>query len=79
MKSSYETCFAADDFQMHRMRSNSTHRDSYNHMGGGEIAAVKHGMSLPFQPLSISFEDVKYFVDMPVVSPTAAQEYKRIH
>ncbi|KAH7278689.1 hypothetical protein KP509_38G052500 [Ceratopteris richardii] len=27
---------------------------------------VQHGMSLPFQPLSISFEDVKYFVDMPV-------------
>lgn len=28
----------------------------------------KRGMILPFQPLSISFDDVSYFVDMPAVS-----------
>uniref|UniRef100_A0A0C9RVB8 TSA: Wollemia nobilis Ref_Wollemi_Transcript_11180_4931 transcribed RNA sequence n=1 Tax=Wollemia nobilis TaxID=56998 RepID=A0A0C9RVB8_9CONI len=27
--------------------------------------AAKRGMILPFQPLAMSFEDVKYFVDMP--------------
>lgn len=30
--------------------------------------APKRGMTLPFQPLSISFDDVHYFVDMPAVS-----------
>ena len=28
---------------------------------------VKRGMILPFQPLSISFADIKYYVDMPAV------------
>lgn len=28
----------------------------------------KRGMILPFQPLSISFDDLKYSVDMPAVS-----------
>lgn len=29
--------------------------------------APKRGMILPFQPLSISFNEVEYFVDMPAV------------
>jgi hypothetical protein len=29
---------------------------------------TKRGMILPVQPLSISFDDVSYFVDMPAVS-----------
>jgi hypothetical protein len=29
--------------------------------------APKRGMILPFQPLAMSFENVKYFVDMPPV------------
>lgn len=35
-----------------------------------EVAGLerKRGMILPFQPLSISFDDLKYFVDMPAVS-----------
>lgn len=35
-----------------------------------EIAAMeqKRGMILPFLPLSISFEDLTYYVDMPPVS-----------
>lgn len=37
-----------------------------------EVAGLerKRGMILPFQPLSISFDDVKYYVDMPAVSST---------
>jgi hypothetical protein len=27
----------------------------------------KRGMILPFQPLAISFDDIKYYVDMPAV------------
>lgn len=29
----------------------------------------KRGMVLPFTPLSIAFDHVNYFVDMPAVSP----------
>jgi hypothetical protein len=29
--------------------------------------APKRGMILPFQPLAISFDDIKYYVDMPAV------------
>jgi len=34
-----------------------------------EVAGLKRkrGMILPFQPLSISFDDLKYSVDMPAV------------
>ena len=34
-----------------------------------EVAGLerKRGMILPFQPLSISFDDLKYYVDMPAV------------
>lgn len=48
------------------MTSSAVHSESYSE-GRVANAAVRHGMSLPFQPLSISFDDVKYFVDMPVV------------
>jgi hypothetical protein len=39
-----------------------------------EVAGLerKRGMILPFQPLSISFDDLKYYVDMPAVSITTA-------
>ena len=30
--------------------------------------ARKRGMVLPFTPLAMSFDDVNYYVDMPVVS-----------
>ena len=29
----------------------------------------KKGMVLPFQPLSLAFDHVNYYVDMPAVSP----------
>ena len=31
-------------------------------------APTKRGMVLPFQPLSLAFEHVNYYVDMPAVS-----------
>lgn len=35
----------------------------------GVVSATnKKGMVLPFQPLSLSFERVNYYVDMPAVS-----------
>ena len=30
-------------------------------------AGPRKGMILPFQPLAISFDDIKYYVDMPAV------------
>lgn len=30
---------------------------------------TKRGMVLPFQPLSLAFDHVNYYVDMPAVSP----------
>lgn len=35
---------------------------------GSAENAPKRGMVLPFQPLSLAFEHVNYFVDMPAVS-----------
>jgi len=36
-----------------------------------EAINVQRGMILPFEPLSISFDDVSYYVDMPAVSVVA--------
>lgn len=45
-------------------RSSTSHRPSDSDVE--EVAVeVKRGMILPFEPLSISFDDVSYFVDMP--------------
>jgi len=44
---------------------------SIKNAGRGEIAGAetrKRGMVLPFMPLSITFDNVKYSVDMPQVS-----------
>ncbi len=35
---------------------------------GASDSAPKKGMVLPFQPLSLSFNHVNYYVDMPAVS-----------
>lgn len=36
-------------------------------------APLQRGMILPFEPLSISFDDVSYYVDMPAVRVVAQQ------
>lgn len=41
-------------------------RDSAAEASSG--AGNKKGMVLPFSPLAMSFDDVRYFVDMPAVS-----------
>lgn len=33
-----------------------------------EVKAPKRGMVLPFQPLSLAFNHLNYYVDMPLVS-----------
>jgi hypothetical protein len=35
---------------------------------GSNEAAPRRGMVLPFSPLSMCFDDVNYYVDMPAVS-----------
>lgn len=46
-----------------------TEQLSRNGSGGDATRETgpKRGMILPFQPLSITFEDIKYYVDMPAV------------
>lgn len=39
-----------------------------NAQGSSSNDQVKRGMVLPFQPLSLAFNHVNYYVDMPVVS-----------
>jgi len=57
---------AGDDGQVlpqYRASNGSFASDS---METAAAAGPKRGMILPFQPLTISFKDIKYFVDMPV-------------
>ncbi|KAB8110126.1 hypothetical protein EE612_047053, partial [Oryza sativa] len=44
-----------------------------NHMIGNSSSGIK-GMVLPFVPLSIAFEDIKYSIDMPEALKTQATE-----
>ena len=37
---------------------------------GGEAAVINKGMVLPFEPLSLTFRHMDYYVDMPAVCPT---------
>lgn len=41
--------------------------DDEGDAGSGDVQEEKRGMILPFQPLTISFDDVSYYVDMPAV------------
>lgn len=40
-----------------------------------KIDAPKRGMVLPFQPLSLAFNHVNYYVDMPAVSQPSLSIY----
>jgi ABC-type multidrug transport system ATPase subunit len=42
--------------------------------GGSARRGAKKGMILPFQPHSISFDDIKYFVDMPAEMKSQTSE-----
>jgi hypothetical protein len=59
--------FSTDDIQFYRSTGSRGHYSNYS-MGAIDVIQAKHGMSLSFQPFSMSFEDVGYSVDMPVVS-----------
>lgn len=39
-----------------------------NAQGSSSNGQAKRGMVLPFQPLSLAFNHVNYYVDMPLVS-----------
>lgn len=39
----------------------------------------KKGMVLPFQPLSLAFNHVNYYVDMPAVSYSFLRLYYKFH
>ncbi|XP_074557496.1 ABC transporter G family member 42-like [Curcuma longa] len=50
------------------MRMNPSHSNGYNHemsINAVTNVAPKRGMVLPFTPLSMTFDEVNYFVDMP--------------
>lgn len=57
---------------IHRMSSrsnaNGLSRNADSSLEGANGVAPKKGMVLPFTPLAMSFDDVKYYVDMPPVS-----------
>jgi hypothetical protein len=51
-------------FDSHQSREDALVIDEESMAGDGRM---KRGMILPFEPLSISFDDVSYYVDMPAV------------
>ena len=51
-------------FSSHQARDDELVVDEEAMAGNGRM---KRGMILPFEPLSISFDDVSYYVDMPAV------------
>lgn len=54
---------------------------SHNHTSSTESsnAGAKRGMILSFQPLAISFQNIQYFVDMPVETKERGVTEKRLH
>ena len=51
-----------------RRASRTASENDHNATEPEENAVMERGMILPFKPLSISFDDVSYYVDMPAVS-----------
>lgn len=47
-------------------------KNSDSNLESATGVAPKRGMVLPFVPLAMSFDDVNYYVDMPVVSKILA-------
>ena len=53
---------------MIRLGNSSSNAISRVKSVGRNESAPRRGMVLPFSPLSMCFEDVNYYVDMPAVS-----------
>ncbi|KAL3687135.1 hypothetical protein R1sor_013444 [Riccia sorocarpa] len=49
-----------------QMSNRLSTRESFESRDSASGVPAKRGMILPFQPLAISFNDMKYYVDMPV-------------
>jgi len=59
------------DVYLSERRDSLTSEDNSTHDGEVSVTQVsaqdKKGMILPFQPLSMAFENINYYVDMPPV------------
>jgi hypothetical protein len=55
------------ELQLQQIQRNSSSLHRNGSSNNTSKSAVTRGMVLPFQPLSISFDDISYYVDMPVV------------
>jgi ABC-type multidrug transport system ATPase subunit len=54
------------ELQLQQIQRNSSSLHRNGSSNNTSKSAVTRGMVLPFQPLSISFDDISYYVDMPV-------------
>jgi len=52
--------------------------DRSDALAEADVVLLKKGMVLPFQPLSIAFNHINYFIDMPPVS-SALYTIRRIY
>lgn len=50
------------------MAVRNPHGNTSSTVGAGNAQAAARGMVLPFEPLSLVFNHVNYYVDMPAVS-----------
>eukprot|EP01018_Ginkgo_biloba_P031440 Gb_04573 [translate_table: standard] len=68
------------EVQIQDMANTSNTRESFSEGSNSAMSmAAMRGMILPFQPLAISFQNVQYFVDMPVEMKEQGVEEKRLH
>ena len=51
-----------------RLKDLGTALNLHSRSSNSDVNAPRKGMVLPFQPLSLAFNHVSYYVDMPAVS-----------
>lgn len=55
------------DKVLEQLRGRSSKTSDRPHMNASARIAPRRGMILPFEPLSMSFSEINYYVDMPAV------------
>lgn len=55
------------DKVLEQLRGRSPNTSHRSYMNAAVRVAPGRGMVLPFEPLSMSFNDINYYVDMPAV------------
>ncbi|BFG38675.1 hypothetical protein CerSpe_249490 [Prunus speciosa] len=77
-----KSVIADDESEGKRKKTSSEDIDmavkSYSKIVGGSDHAPKKGMVLPFQPLSLAFNHVNYYVDMPAEMKSQGVEEDRL-